>query len=179
MTRLICFLESIVEILGQTAKVCILLLVMLVGTNVILRYFFSFSPVSLQELEWHLISPIALLGLAYAMKHKADVRVDFLYERFSPAVKLSVDIFSSLLTICVGGILCWIALPYVAQSFNIAETSADPGGLTHRYLLKAFIPLGFALITIQGVAEVLKSYLVWKETISNSYKSFAVKESAI
>lgn len=162
MNRLIHHLESLVELLGQVARVCVLLLVLLVATNVILRYFFSFSPVALQELEWHLISPIALLGLAYAMKHKADVRVDFLYERLSSGYRLLVDLASALLTLAVGTILCWIALPYVMQSYDISEISADPGGLTFRFLLKAFIPLGFGLLALQGLAETLKNVQQWQ-----------------
>ena len=91
-------LEAFVEFTGGLARFCVLALVVLVATNVILRYLFSIGPVSMQELEWHLISPIALFGLAYAMKHKADVRVDFVYERFGPVGKGWIDLFSAVLT---------------------------------------------------------------------------------
>lgn len=152
-------LEWLIEQLGGLARFCVLALVLLVATNVILRYLFSIGPVSLQELEWHLISPIALIGLSYSMKHRADVRIDFVYERFSEKHQGYVDILSSLLTIAIGFIIVWLSIGYVEQSYQLNEGSPDPGGLTMRYLLKAFIPFGFALLIIQGVADVLRGIL--------------------
>ncbi len=157
MTRLITSIENLVEWWGGLARCCVLALVVLVATNVLLRYLFSIGPVALQELEWHLISPIALLGLAYAMKHRADVRVDFIYDHFSARVKAMVDLLTALLTVCVGLIITWLAVPYVIQSYELTEGSPDPGGLTLRYLLKGFIPLGFALLLLQGIADSLRA----------------------
>lgn len=150
-------IEWLVELMGGLARFCVLALVLLVATNVLLRYLFSVGPVALQELEWHLVSPIALLGLAYSMKHRADVRVDFLYDRFGPRAQAGVDLLAALLTLAVGAIITWLAIPYVMQSYQLMEGSPDPGGLPLRYLLKAFIPLGFALLVIQGAADCLRA----------------------
>ena len=155
MKQAIALLEWLVEAFGGLARLCVLALVFLVATNVILRYLFSIGPVALQELEWHLISPIALLGLAYTMKHKADVRVDFIYDRFGPRGRALVDLVAAILTLAVGIIITKLALPYVMQSFRIMEGSPNPGGLPYRYLLKAFIPLGFALLALQAIANIL------------------------
>jgi TRAP-type mannitol/chloroaromatic compound transport system permease small subunit len=152
-------IEWLVELMGGLARFCVLALVLLVATNVLLRYLFSVGPVALQELEWHLVSPIALLGLAYSMKHRADVRVDFLYDRFGPRAQAGVDLLAALLTLAVGAIITWLAIPYVMQSYQLMEGSPDPGGLPLRYLLKAFIPLGFALLVIQGAADSLRALL--------------------
>lgn len=157
MTMLIKRIEWLVELMGGLARFCVLALVLLVATDVILRYLFSIGPVSLQELEWHLISPIALLGLSYSMKHRADVRVDFLYDHFSVRAKAMVDLLASVLTVAVGLIIAKLALHYVAQSYQLGEGSPDPGGLTMRYLLKAFIPIGFSLLALQGMADCLSS----------------------
>lgn len=160
MKKLIDHIEWFVELLGGLARICVLALVLFVATNVILRYFFSIGPVGLQELEWHLISPIALLGLAYAMKHRADVRVDVFYERFSIKKRALVDLVGSILTVAVGAYIAWLSFPYVEQSFHLNEGSPDPGGLSMRYLLKAFIPLGFLLLVLQGLADSMNSLLV-------------------
>ncbi|MDX1800584.1 MAG: TRAP transporter small permease subunit [Marinobacter sp.] len=157
MTVLIKRIEWLVELMGGLARFCVLALVLLVATDVILRYLFSIGPVSLQELEWHLISPIALLGLSYSMKHRADVRVDFLYDHFSARTKAMVDLLASALTVAVGLLIAKLALHYVAQSYQLGEGSPDPGGLTMRYLLKAFIPIGFSLLALQGIADCLTS----------------------
>lgn len=157
MQLLITKIEWLVEVLGGLARFCVLTLVLLVATNVLLRYAFSIGSVSMQELEWHLISPIALLGLAYSMKHKTDVRVDFIYEKLSRAQRALVDCIGSTLTLMVGLIIVWLSIPYVAQSFLFMEGSPDPGGLPWRFLLKSFIPIGFGLLALQALADALRA----------------------
>lgn len=163
MKQAIPILEWFVEFIGGLARLCVLALVILVATNVILRYLFSIGPVSMQELEWHLISPIALFGLAYAMKHKADVRVDFVYDRFGPMGKGIIDLASAVLTLGVALFITYLSIPYVMQSYAILEGSPDPGGLPYRYLLKIFLPLGFGLLMVQALANLLAAVVQIKE----------------
>jgi len=148
-------LAAVVVALGAAARLAVLALVLLVAGNVLLRYALSWSPVALQELEWHLVSPIALLGMAYAVHHRADVRVDFLYDRFGPRARAAIDLASGLLTLAVGLVVAWLAVPYALQAYAIGEGSPDPGGLPWRYLLKAFIPLGFAVLALQGLTDTV------------------------
>lgn len=157
MNKIIHGLEWVVGLFGGLARFCVLALVLLVATNVILRYFFSIGPVALQEVEWHLVSPIALFGLAYAMLHKADVRVDFIYDKLAPRKKAAVDLAAAVMTIAVALLIAYLSIPYVLQSYNIMESSPDPGGLPNRYLLKAIIPLGYALLALQGTANLLRA----------------------
>ena len=163
MRKIIDHIENLVEWMGGLARFCVLALVLLVATNVLLRYLFSIGPVSLQELEWHLISPIALLGLAYSMKHRADVRVDFLYCRLTAGKQGYVDLLAALLVVGVGVYITWLSLAYVEQSFKLNEGSPDPGGLPMRFLLKLFIPIGFTLLILQGIADSLRAILQIKE----------------
>ncbi|MCM5571131.1 TRAP transporter small permease subunit [Burkholderiaceae bacterium FT117] len=150
-------LERVVLALGWVARASVLALVLLVAANVLLRYAFSWSPVGLQEFEWHLVSPIALLGMAYAVHHRADVRVDFLYDGFGERGRALVDVASGLLTLAVGVAIAWLAIPYVMQAYEIGEGSPDPGGLPLRFLLKAFIPLGFSALALQGLVDTLRA----------------------
>ena len=145
------------EASGSLAKACALILVALVTANVFARYFFSAGHVGLQELEWHLVSPIALLGMSYALHHGEHVRVDVFYERMRPQVRTMVDITTALLTMAVGLYLAWLAIPYVGASMAMGQGSPDPGGLPHRFLLKAFIPIGFGLLALQALGALLKS----------------------
>jgi TRAP-type mannitol/chloroaromatic compound transport system permease small subunit len=150
-------IEQLVEAFGAVARIGVLLLVLLVSFNVLIRYAFDISPVSLQELEWFLISPIAMLGISYVLKHRADVRVDFIYETFQPRTRAAVDLFSSVATCLIGLFLAWACWHYMQQSYQIGEGSPDPGGLPHRFLVKAFLPLGFALLALQGMADTLRA----------------------
>lgn len=152
-------LDWAIDRLGAWTAWLALALVLLVATDVILRYLFSIGPVSLQELEWHLISPIALIGMVYAMRHEAHVRVDVFYERFSRRVQLAVDLASALATVAISVVIIAMSLNFVVQAYQIGEGSPDPGGLPYRFLLKAFIPVGFGLLLVQAVAQALRKAL--------------------
>lgn len=146
-----------VEAFGWLAQGCALVLVLLVAGNVLVRYFLSEGLVSLQELEWHLVSPIALFGMSYALRHDAHVRVDVFFEHYPPRLQAAVDLLSSVLLLAVALYLAWIAVPWVMQSYGQGEGSPDPGGLSHRWLLKAIIPLGFVVLALQAAATALET----------------------
>ena len=110
-----------------------------------------------QELEWHLLVPLILFGTSYALRHGEHVRVDIVYGRFSQRTKVIVDLVSALLAIAISALFIWFSLHYVEQSYVIGEQSQDPGGLPYRYLLKALIPIGFALLLLQSIAVALGS----------------------
>ncbi len=155
-------IDRFIDWIGRgTAWIC-LVIVLVVASNVILRYMFRIGPVSLQELEWHLMSPIALIGMSYAMRHKAHVRVDFLYDGFGPKVHALIDLFAAIVTVIVAVILIQLSFNFVYQAYDIGEGSPDPGGLPYRFLLRAFIPLGFALLTLQAIAQGIRSMLYLK-----------------
>lgn len=131
-------------------------LVLVMATNVLLRYLFSVGSVWAQELEWHLLVPISLLGMSYALRHGEHVRVDIFFSGYSERTKLIVEIASSLASIALCVIVIYLSYFYVMQSWNNNEGSANPGGIDYRYILKAFIPLGFALFALQSFADLLK-----------------------
>lgn len=150
-------IERFVDRVGQAVSWLALVIVALMSVNVVLRYLFSVGSVWAQELEWHLLVPLILFGSSYALRHGEHVRVDIVYGRFSPRAKVAVDLVSSLLVIAIAALFIWFSLHYVQQAYVIDEGSPDPGGLPHRYLLKALLPIGFALLLAQGVAGVLGS----------------------
>lgn len=150
-------IERLVEIVGEWTSWLTLVIVALMSVNVLLRYLFSVGSVWAQELEWHLLVPLILFGMSYALRHGEHVRVDILYGRFTARNKARVDLLSATLGIAISIIIIWLSLHYVEQAYVIDEGSADPGGLPHRYLIKALIPVGFALLLLQSIAAALKS----------------------
>ncbi len=158
-------IDRFIDWIGRgTAWTCFLMVVV-VATNVILRYLFRIGPVSLQELEWHLLSPIALIGMSYALRHNAHVRVDILYDGFSPKLQEVIDLIVAIATVVISVILIKLSFNFVYQAYAIGEGSPDPGGLPHRFLLRAFIPLGFALLMLQAFARGIRSVLVLKGAV--------------
>lgn len=145
------------DAVGSAASWIVLGIVVLMAANVTLRYLFRTGSVWAQELEWHLLAPLVLAGMSYALRHGDHVRVDIVYARLGARAQAAVDFASALLTIAVALGILWLSLGYVGQSWAIGETSADPGGLTHRWVLKALIPAGFALLALQGAAAALRA----------------------
>ena len=153
------------ERLGRIVMWCVPLMVFIIVYDVSMRYLFQIGSVALQELEWHLFSVVFLLGAAYTLKHDGHVRVDILYRshKLTDRQRAWIDLFGTvffLLPFCL--LIIVSAWPFVANSFSMLEGSPDPGGLPYRYLLKAVIPLGFAMIMLQGIANLLQSILYLK-----------------
>ncbi len=135
------------------------MLVLLVGYDVTMRYLFQSGSIGIQELQWHLFSIIFLLGAGYTLKHDEHVRLDIVYRsRFlSDRLRAWVDVFGTvfiLLPFCL--LIIYTAWPFVHQAYLSGEISPDPGGLTMRWLIKAMIQLGFALLVLQGIAELIR-----------------------
>jgi TRAP-type mannitol/chloroaromatic compound transport system permease small subunit len=148
-------IERFVDVLGVWTSWIALAIVGLMATNVLLRYLFSAGSVWAQELEWHLLVPLVLFGMSYALRHGDHVRVDIVYARFSVRGKTVVDLASALLTLAISAIVIWLSIKYVQQAYVIDEGSPDPGGIPHRYVIKSLIPIGFAVLLLQSVASAL------------------------
>lgn len=130
-----------------------LLMIALVAINVILRYALSFGSVWAQELEWHLLAAMILLGLSYALQRGDNVRVDVFYANYSPATKRRIDLISIALLFSVAVLFVKLSIPYVMQSYSIGEISQDPGGLPLRWMIKALIPIGYILVALHCAAQ--------------------------
>lgn len=150
-------IDDVVDRVGQLSALAVAALVLVMASNVLLRYGFSLGSVWAQELEWHLMSPIALIGAAYALRHGEHVRVDVLYAGFTARGKAVVDLLASVAGMAICVLVIQLSWRYVMQSYGQNEGSANPGGIPARYLLKAFIPAGFALLLLQFVAETLRA----------------------
>lgn len=149
-------IEQLVDRIGALTAWIALAMIGLVALNVVLRYSFSFGSVWAQELEWHLLAALILLGMAHALQRGENVRVDVFYARFSPALKRAVDVLSALLLVLVSLGFIWLSLGYVEQSRSISEASPDPGGIPLRWLVKSLIPLGYGLLVLQQLAHLVR-----------------------
>jgi TRAP-type mannitol/chloroaromatic compound transport system permease small subunit len=156
-------IEGIVDVVGRTASWLTFVLALVMGANVLLRYGFSLGRIWAQELEWHLLVPIVLIGMSYALRHGEHVRVDVLFARFSRRGKFAVELVSALLAMGFALIVIRLSIPYVAQSWSIGEGSANPGGLDHRWIVKSLIPIGFALLFVQSLAQAIRAALALRE----------------
>ncbi|QGY39879.1 TRAP transporter small permease subunit [Pseudodesulfovibrio cashew] len=145
---------------GKLAGYVALLMVLVVTTDVIMRYLFNITFVAVQELEWHLFGVLFLLGAGYTLMVDGHVRVDVFYQRLSPKGRAWINLIGVLLFLLPG---CFLVLEtswkFFLEALRIGEGSPDPGGLPARYVLKFFIPFGFSLVMLQGVSMGLKAFL--------------------
>jgi len=156
-------IESIVNIVGKITSVLLLLMIFNVFFDVIMRYFFRNSSVGMQEMEWHLFSIIILFGVSVALKDEGHVRVDFLYEKYSVRKKAMINILGTLFFLIPLALLVasgsW---GFVMDSFSINEISEDPGGLTHRWIIKAMIPFSFVFLIFSAIGYVIKNINIYR-----------------
>lgn len=149
-------IEWLIDRLGQAASLVALAIIGLMVANVVLRYTISAGSMWAQELEWHLLAALILFGMSYSLQRGENVRVDIFYSKFSAPTKKAVDIVSALLTVILALIVIWLSWKYVGQSFAINEKSADPGGLPYRWALKALLPIGYGLLALQALAQLMR-----------------------
>jgi TRAP-type mannitol/chloroaromatic compound transport system permease small subunit len=136
--------------------------------NAIARYLGKYAGVRLSsnmwiELQWYLFSLVFLLGAAYTLKYDDHVRVDVLYGRLSRKGKAWINLLGTalfLLPFC--GVVLWMSIPFVANSWAVLEASPDPGGLP-RYPIKTVIPLALLLVMLQGVSLMIREVAVLRD----------------
>lgn len=151
-------IESLIDVVGRATLWVALAMIALVAINVLLRYSLSFGSVWAQELEWHLLASLILLGMSYALQRGDNVRVDLFYANYSARKKFIVDVISLLLLLVVALIFVKLSIAYVGQAYAIGETSADPGGIPCRWAVKSLIPIGYSLLALQTVAALLRLF---------------------
>tara|TARA_B100001559_G_scaffold252581_1_gene216330 strand:+ start:403 stop:879 length:477 start_codon:yes stop_codon:yes gene_type:complete len=134
-------------------------LVILLSSDVLLRYIFNFSTASLYELEWHVFAIIFLLGSVYTLHADEHVRVDVFYSKFSKKNKRLVNLIGNLFfLIPFGLVISYTSIPFVEDSYNILESSPDPGGLPFRFLIKSIITISFFLLSVIGFMRIINSF---------------------
>lgn len=152
-------LKKIISKTGKISSWFSLALVLLISTDVLLRYVFNFSTAALYEMEWHLFAIIFLLASPYTLQKNKHVRVDVFYNNFSKRKKNIIDLIGNIIfLIPFSFIIFYTSLPFVEDSFSIFESSPDPGGLPYRFIIKSIIPIAFFLLMIQGILNTIKNY---------------------
>ncbi len=153
-------IDRINAVIGRASAWLVVGLVGLTVYDVAMRYLFRSGSIAAQELEWHLFGIIILLGAAWTLQRNEHVRVDVIYasSRLSDRHRALIDIAGNVLFLIPFAVLIiWSSVPFVHDAFMRGEISPDPGGLPHRWLLKAAIPLGFGLLAAQALANTIRT----------------------
>ena len=154
-------LDRFAEATGRIIAWLTLGMVLITFTVVILRYLFQTGSIALQESVSYLHASVFMLGAAYTLKQEGHVRVDIMYQRFTPRTRAWIDLLGTLLLlfpVCL--FILFSSLEYVATSWSIQEGSREAGGLNGVFLLKTAIPVMAILLLLQGCSIVLHKLLL-------------------
>jgi TRAP-type mannitol/chloroaromatic compound transport system permease small subunit len=148
------------ERVGQALKWLVLFSSVISAGNALTRYTIHYSSNAWLEIQWYMFGAMFLLAAGYALKHGEHVRVDVFFSKMSPRTQAWVDVGGTVLFLMpMALIIAWLSIPMVVNSILIQEHSSDSGGLL-RWPIKIMIPLGFALLAVQGIAEIIKKTAV-------------------
>ena len=150
---------------------CLVLLACLVSAgNAFSRYLFSESSNGWLEIQWYMFAGMVLLGAPYTLKKNEHVRVDLLYGMMSSRKRIWIDIIGGilfLLPICI--ILIYFTWPWFVDSWLQHEESSNAGGLI-RWPVKLLMPVGFALMALQGISEIIKRVAALEHVIEDEFE---------
>lgn len=161
LVKFVNFIDGLNDKIGHFVGWLTTLMVLVVFYDTFMRYVFHKGNVALQELEWHLFAIIFLIGAAYTLKEGGHVRVDIIYLKLSSKTKAWIDLIGTFVFLIPFAIMVILSTKgFILNSWNVREVSPDPGGLPARYVLKAMIPIGFSLLTLQGLSQACKCFMV-------------------
>lgn len=151
-------IDSVNEKLSWIADWMVFLSCLISAGNAFSRYAFSISSNAWLEIQWYMFGALVMLGASYTLKRNEHVRVDIVYSNISTRKQIFVDIFGGILFMLPATlILAYLSWPVFYNSWVENEYSGNAGGLI-RWPIKIFLPIGFALLSLQGVSELIKRF---------------------
>lgn len=149
--------DPLVRRLGEWSALLWPVLMAIITVNVVMRYAFGTGLIEFEELQWHIYAISFLFGLAWVLQLDDHVRIDVLSEHFKFRNRCWIELGGILIALLpFVAVVIWFAVPFVYYSFSIHEVSEAPGGLTHRWMIKAVLPLAFLLLGIAAVARLTR-----------------------
>jgi len=157
------FFDRFSDLMGWIAGILNIVMLVNVFYDSMMRYFFRSGHIALQELEWHLFAVVFLFGMSFTLKEDAHVRVDILYDHFSPRWKAIVNIGGTLFFLIPLSILIingstW----YVHEAYTLHEISGDPGGLHYRWIIKSVIPVSFVFLIVSAMGFITHNINIFR-----------------
>jgi TRAP-type mannitol/chloroaromatic compound transport system permease small subunit len=141
---------------GNLAEWLVMISCLISAGNAFSRYAFGISSNAWLEIQWYMFAGVVLLGASYTLKKNEHVRVDIVYSNVSTRRQIGIDIFGTILFLLPATlILTYLSWPIFYNSWSIGEVSSNAGGLI-RWPAKILLPIGFALLSLQGISELIK-----------------------
>ena len=149
-------IDAMNDRLGKLADWFVLAACLISAANAMSRYAFDISSNAWLEIQWYLFAGMVMFGASYTLRMNEHVRVDIVYMLLSERGKEWLDLIGTIVFLVPSMlIIAYFSWPFFMQSWNTQEISWNAGGLI-RYPVKFLLPLGFGLLALQGISEIIK-----------------------
>lgn len=153
LSRLI---DAMTDRFAIVAKWAVLLSCLISAVNAVVRYAFNYSSNAYLEIQWYLFAGCVMLGASQVLRVNEHVRVDVIYGRFSGRGQAIIDLAGFVLFVLPSMlVMLYFAWPLFVKMYETGEMSSNAGGLI-RWPAMLMLPLGFAMLAVQGVSEIIK-----------------------
>jgi TRAP-type mannitol/chloroaromatic compound transport system permease small subunit len=157
--------DALSRVTGWLATWCVLAACLVCAGNAILRYTVSMGSNAWLEMQWYLFAFLVLFGAANTLLDNGHVRVDLIYGRLGQRAQVWLDLICLVVFLMPATLLlAWMSWPLFIESWRVGEVSGNAGGLV-RWPVKLMLPVGFALLALQGLAEIAKRAAMLAGTI--------------
>jgi len=149
-------IDKLNERVGLTVSWLVLAAVLISAANAIVRKAFNVSSNSFLEIQWYLFSVVFLFCAGYTLLRNQHVRIDVIAGRLSPQAQAWIDILGTIFFLMPMAItIMWLSWPVFVQAYQRGEVSTNAGGLLI-WPARLIVPIGFFLLVIQGLSELIK-----------------------
>jgi TRAP-type mannitol/chloroaromatic compound transport system permease small subunit len=149
-------IDALNERVGHLVYWLILVMVLISSANAISRYALNMASNAWLEMQWYLFAAVFLLCSGYTLLHNEHIRIDVVSSLFSRRKRLWIDVFGTLFFLLPMSLyIMWSSWPPFMNAWNSGEISASAGGLI-RWPARLLIPVGFFLLSLQGLSELIK-----------------------
>lgn len=149
-------IDALNERVGSLVRWLVLAAVLISAANAVVRKLFDTSSNAFLEIQWYLFAAVFLLAAGYTLLRQEHVRIDVILGRFSRRTQVMVEIFGTVVFLLPFVIVVTdLVMPLVIRAYETGEMSSNAGGLI-RWPVFALLPLGFVLLGLQGISELIK-----------------------
>ncbi len=167
-------IDAVNERIGRIVYWLVLIMVLVSSGNAISRYALSIASNAWLELQWYLFAAVFLLCSGYTLRHNEHIRIDVITGRLSRRAQMWIDIVGTLFFLLpMAAFITWLSWPIFMNAWNSNEISGSAGGLI-RWPARLLVPVGFFLLSLQGLSELIKRIAFLKNLIPDPLEKHEV-----
>ncbi len=171
-------IDRFTAFIGRTVGWLILVSILISATNAIIRKVFNVSSNAWLEAQWYLYGAAFLLAAAYTLQQNEHIRIDIVYGMFKRRTQHWIDLLGHIFFLMpFVALMIYYFVPYFLLSYRTGEVSTNAGGLII-WPAKLMLLLGFNLLGLQGISEIIKKIAIMRGIIDDPNPFISAHEAA-